>query len=194
MGRGRLSFWDTLPEWADEARIWAMEQLAERKLTQLDILEGVNERIRAAAWAEGLTSDIPVASKSSLNRLAMRRAAAVRKMAEARALYEGLATQFDHENTDESAIVLGEFLKSLVLELTGDGAAQSPKAAMELARAYQSIIQGQKVSADRRRQLEAEIQARAEAAVETVAKKQGGTPEQIAALKAAIGVQIRERG
>ncbi|WP_332117259.1 phage protein Gp27 family protein [Azorhizobium caulinodans] len=193
-GRGRLTFWDTLPDWADEARLWAMEQLAERKLTQLEITDGVNERIRAAAWAEGITSDIPVASKSSLNRLAMRRAAAVKKMAEAKALYEGLASQFNHENTDESAIVLGEFLKTLVLELTENGTADTPKGAMELARAYQSIVQGMKVSADRRQKLEAEIQARAEAAVEKVAKQQGGTPESIAALKAAIGVQIRERG
>ncbi|HQS08731.1 MAG: hypothetical protein B7Y12_02120 [Rhizobiales bacterium 24-66-13] len=192
-GRGRLGFWDTLPEWADEARIWAYGELAARTLLQTEILDGVNERLRAAAAAEGITEDIPVASKSSLNRLSMRRAAAIRKMAEARSMYEGLASQFDHENTDESAVVLGEFLKTLVLDLTESGTVTDTKGAMELARAYQSIISGMKISADRRRQLEADFKARAEAAVEKVAKIQGGTPESIAALKAAISSKIQSR-
>lgn len=178
-GRGRLSFWDTLPEWGDEARLWAFGQLAERSLTQLEILDGVNERLRAAAWANGITADFPQASKSSLNRLSMRRAAAVRKMAEAKALYEGLATQFDHNDTDASSVVLGEFLKSLVLEIADTGGIGT-KGAMELARAFQSIVSGMKISDDRRRKLQAEYDSRTAKVIDAAAKE-GGLPAEVVA-------------
>lgn len=181
-GRGRLSFWDTLPEWGDEARLWAFEQLAERALTQLEILDGVNERLRAAAWTNGVTSDIPQASKSSLNRLSMRRAGAVRKMAEAKALYEGLATQFDHNDTDASSVVLGEFLKTLVLELADEGG-MSTKGAMELARAFQAIVTGMKISDDRRRKLQADFDAKTAKVIDAVAKEGGLSAEVVAQLR-----------
>ncbi len=181
-GRGRLTFWDTLPEWADETRVWAYTALAERKLSQLEILDGVNERLRAAAWAEGITSDFPQASRSSLNRLAMRRAAAIRKMAEAKALYEGLGSQFDHKTADESSVVLGEFLKTLVLEIAENGGL-SAKESMELARAYQSIIQGMKISSDRRRKLQEEYDAKTKIVIDRVAKEGGLSPEAIAQLR-----------
>ncbi|MFT0861740.1 phage protein Gp27 family protein [Ancylobacter sp. G4_0304] len=181
-GRGRLSFWDTLPEWGDEARLWAFEQLAARALTQMEILDGVNERLRTAAWQEGITSDIPQASRSSLNRLSMRRAATVRRMAEAKALYEGLATQFDHNDVDTSSVVLGEFLKSLVLEIAEtDGV--GTKGAMELARAYQSVVSGMKISDDRRRRLQADYDTRTAKVIETAAKEGG--------LSAAVVAQLR---
>lgn len=181
-GRGRLSFWDTLPEWADGVRIWAYAELAERKLTQLEILDELNKRLRAAAWEEGIAANVPQASKSSLNRLAMRRAGMIRKQAEAKALYEGLATQFDHKSSDESTIVLGEFLKTLVLELA-DGATETPKQAMELARAYLAIIQGMKISTDRRTKLEAEFEAKTEMVIKHVAKEGGLSAETIAQLR-----------
>jgi hypothetical protein len=181
-GRGRLSFWDTLPEWADEARLWALAALAEHSLTQLEILDGVNERLRVAAWAEGITSDIPQASRSSLNRLSMRRASVTRKMAEARALYEGIASQFDHQFADESAVVLGEFLKTLVLEIAETGGA-SAKEAMELSRAYQSIVQGMKVSSDRRRKLQEEYDAKTKAVIDRVAEEGGLSAEIIGQLR-----------
>ncbi|OZA84783.1 MAG: hypothetical protein B7X76_06130, partial [Azorhizobium sp. 39-67-5] len=79
-GRGRLTFWDTLPDWADEVRMWAYAELAKRELMQTEIVAGANERMREAAAEAGITEDIPVVTRSTLNRLAMRRAAAVRKM------------------------------------------------------------------------------------------------------------------
>lgn len=181
-GRGRLSFWDTLPEWGDEARLWAFAQLAERTLTQLEILDGVNERLRAAAWQNGVTADVPQASRSSLNRLSMRRASAVRKMAEAKALYEGLSTQFDHNDTDASSVVLGEFLKTLVLELADEGG-MGTKGAMELARAFQAIVTGMKISDDRRRKLQADFDAKTSKVIDAVAKEGGLSAEVVAQLR-----------
>ncbi|OYX87476.1 MAG: hypothetical protein B7Y75_02040 [Azorhizobium sp. 35-67-5] len=184
-GRGRLTFWDTLPDWADEVRMWAYAELAKRELMQTEIVAGANERMREAAAEAGITEDIPVVTRSTLNRLAMRRAAAVRKMAEARQMYEGLASQFDHNAADESSIVLGEFLKTLVLELAEEGGVGS-KGANELASAYKAIIAGMKISADRRQKLEIEFQARTKAAVDKVAKARGMTAETAEAIKADI--------
>jgi len=182
-GRGRLSFWDTLPDWAEPVRIWASEQLNENKLTQLEILDEVNKQLRAAAWAEGVTADVPQASRSSLNRMAMKLAAIGRRMREAREMYAGLAAQFDAADVDESSIVLGEFLKTLITELNAEGVAATPKAAMELASAYRSIISGQKISADRRRKLETELAAKTDQAIERVAKEAGLTEERAAQIR-----------
>lgn len=184
-GRGRLTFWDTLPDWADEVRIWAYGELAKREMMQTEILAGANERMRAAADDAGVTEDIPVVTKSTLHRLSMRRAAATRKMAEAREMYAGLASQFDHNAADESSIVLGEFLKTLVLELAEEGGVGS-KGANELASAYKSIIAGMKISADRRQKLEAEFQARTKAAVDQAVKKKGLSAETAETIKAHI--------
>lgn len=193
-GRGRLSFWDTLPEWGDEARLWAFQQLAERTLTQLEILDGVNERLRMAAWQEGMTADVPQASRSSLNRLSMRRASAVRKMAEAKALYEGLASQFDHNDTDASSVVLGEFLKSLVLEIADTGGIGT-KGAMELARAFQSIVSGMKISDDRRRKLQADYDTKTAKVIETAAKEGGLSADVVAQLRRDfLGVRPKAEG
>lgn len=192
-GRGRLSFWDTLPDWAEPARLVASKLLNENKLTQLEILDQVNGELRRLAWEEGI-SEAPQASKSSLNRLSMKLAGLSRRMRDARAMFEGLNEHLDHDSVDESSVILGEFLKTLILELNVDGAATDPKGAMELARAYLAAVQGQKISAERRAKLEAEFRARAEAAVEKVAKQQGGSPESIAALKAALSAQIASRG
>ncbi|MFD2033083.1 phage protein Gp27 family protein [Ancylobacter dichloromethanicus] len=148
----------------------------------MEILDGVNERLRAAAWQNGLTTDIPQASRSSLNRLSMRRASAVRKMAEAKALYEGLATQFDHNDTDASSVVLGEFLKTLVLEIADDGGLGS-KGAMELARAFQAIVTGMKVSDDRRRKLQADYDSKTAKVIDAAAKEGGLSADVVAQLR-----------
>ena len=80
---------------------------------------------------------------------------------------------------DEQSIVLGEFLKLLLFELVQEDAAdRTPKEAMELARAYQATISGQKLSAERRTKLQAEFKEKTEAALDKVAAKTKGlTPE-----------------
>mgnify|MGYP001765339530 CR=1 FL=1 len=181
-GRGRLSFWDTLPEWAEPVRLWAAEELNDSKLTQLEILDEVNNRLRAAAWEQGIT-DPPQASRSSLNRLAMKLAAISKRMRDSRAMFEGMSSQLDHQSVDESAVVLGEFLKTLILELNAEGAAATPKAAMELARAYQAVIQGQKISSDRRRTLDQDYEEKTAQVIDKVASEAGLSAERVAQLR-----------
>ena len=49
--RGRLSSIDTLPEWADEAKLNAFTALKDRKLPQLEILDTFNAELQGSgAW------------------------------------------------------------------------------------------------------------------------------------------------
>ncbi|PZP13785.1 MAG: hypothetical protein DI607_08375 [Sphingomonas hengshuiensis] len=198
-GRGRLSFWDTLPDWAEPARVWAFEQLKENKLTQLDILDGVNERLRAAAWQEGVTSDVPQASRSSLNRVAMKIAELGRRLRETREIAAILAPKLEAAGDDKLTLLISETLKTLISEMltnAGELKADGDTAEMLMftSRALKHAEEAKKISSDTRKKLEQEFTAQAEKAVEKVAKAQGNTPETIAALKQAIGAQIRERG
>ncbi len=161
-GRGRLGSIDLLPEEAEEDVIWVCQQLAERSRTQAEILEEFNGRLA--------DKGLPLISKSAFNRRAIFLARTQSRVQEARAMFKGLASQFDAADVDQNNIVLGEFLKTLIIELLQDtGGDRTPKQAMELARAFASTVSAQKVSTERRQKLEADAKAKlmkaAEAAV-----------------------------
>jgi hypothetical protein len=178
-GRGRLSSIDLVPEEAQDDILWALGELNKRKRSQADILFELNDRLAVHG--------IEPISKSAFNRKAIRLAAATRRLDESRHIFAGLADQFTPEKVDASNLVLGEVLKMLVYELTEEGAeGRSPKEAMELARAYLATIQGQKISTERRRTLEVEFKAKAEKAVEAVAKAKGLTADTVDAIKERI--------
>lgn len=167
--RSRLSSIDLLPEEARDDVIWAMEQLAARTRTQADILFEFNDRLEA----KGLE---PISS-SAFNRKAVRLAAAQRRMQEARAMFQGLASQFTAADVDENTVILGEYIKTLIVELL-DNPDTTPKQASELARAFHAAVSAQKISSERRQKLEDEFRRRTEAAVGALAKSgdTGGKP------------------
>lgn len=196
--RGRLSSLDTLPEWADESKLWAFGELKARQRPQLEILEEFNAKLRAAAWEQGIT-DPPQISKSAFNRVSMRLAVLGRRLEETREIANVLAPKLDQAGDASVTLLVAESIKMLVHEmlsnageLSADGA--TAEMLMLTSRALKHAEEAKRISADGRRQLEAELMAKAAAAVEKVAKAQGGTPESIAALKAALGVQIKDRG
>lgn len=179
LGRGRLSTLDQLPEDAQEDVVWAVTQLNARQRLQADILFELNDRLAA----EGVD---PI-SKSAFNRASMKLAAASSRVNEARRIFEGIAPQFTAERVDENTIVIGEFIKLLVFELAqSDGQEIGTKGAMELARAHLAVIQGQKISADRRRQLEEGFKAEAGKAIEKVAAAKGLSVDVQAEMRAAL--------
>lgn len=196
--RGRLSSLDTLPEWADESKLWAFGELKARQRPQLEILEEFNAKLRAAAWEQGIT-DPPQISKSAFNRVSMRLAVLGRRLEETREIANVLAPKLDQAGDASVTLLVAESIKMLVHEmlsnageLSADGA--TAEMLMLTSRALKHAEEAKRISADGRRKLEAELMAKAAAAVEKVAKAQGGTPESIAALKAALGVQIKDRG
>ena len=159
-GRGQLSSMDMVPEEGQEDIHWAISELNKRERTQKDILFDLNDRLTAKG--------IDPISSSAFNRKSVALAAMSNRLNDARHIFQGIAPQFTAEKVDQSTVVLGEFLKLLVLELVqADGGQIGTKGVMELARAHLAVIQGQKLSAERRTKLEAEARDRLMKAAET---------------------------
>lgn len=198
-GRGRLSWWDQLPDWAEPVRVWAYDQLNDSKLTQLEILEEVNSRLRAAAWQEGITTDIPVASRSSLNRAAMRLAKMGRRNREMIEIATVLAPSLERAADDKVTLLVAQSIKTLVAEMLANAGEVKPdgdtaEMLMMASRALKHAEEAKKISTETGRKIREDLAVKAEKAIETVGKAQGSSPETIAALRQAIGQQIRERG
>lgn len=175
---------DLLPPEADEDVSWAMGELNARKRTQEDIRGELNERLEAKGL-DGISS-------SAFNRRSMRLASHNRRLAEARAVFEGLAPQFTAEKVDDTNLVIGELIKTLILEMLDSSAEDfSPKGAMEISRAWLSVIQGQKLSTERRAKAVAEFARKTEEGIEKVAKAKGLSVETVAKLKREI-LGVRE--
>lgn len=163
-GRGRLNSLDLLPKEAEEDVIWVCQQLAARERTVSDIHFEFNDKLEA----KGLE---PV-SRSAFYRAAADKAAAQMRMQRAREMFAGIASQFTAEDVDENTVILGEFIKTLIIELVHDGGGnKSPKEAMELARAYHATVAAQKISTDRRVKIEEAAKAKLIKAAEAVVTK-----------------------
>jgi hypothetical protein len=168
--RGRLSSMDQVPEEAQEDIVWAVGELNRRERTAEEIRIELNDRL-----AE---KDVDPISKSAFNRKSVKLAAMSHRLNEARHIFQGLAPQFTAEKVDEHTVVLGEFIKLLIFELVqAEGGAIGSKGAMELARAHLAVIQGQKLSSDRRAKLEADFKKDAAAAIDKVTKTRGVSAE-----------------
>ncbi|WP_336801999.1 DUF3486 family protein [Kaistia sp. MMO-174] len=189
-GRGRLSSIDLLPEAAGPIVAWATgELLRERGRTQLDIHAEFNGRLAALAAETG--EDIQPISLSAFNRRAVRLASIARRLEETRTIAAAVTERLGPDQTDDLTILVAETIKMLVFELLedqdDDGRTKvDSKGAMELARALQSAVSAQSVSADRRRKVEAEFAAKASKAVDEVAKVKGMTAETVEAIKTKI--------
>ncbi|WP_429813581.1 phage protein Gp27 family protein [Ensifer sp. B1-9] len=158
-GRGRLSSLDMLPDEAQDDLIWALGQLNERRRSQADILFELNDRLEVRG--------IEPVSRSAFNRKAMRLAKRTMQLEERRHVYAGIAERLTPEEVSKADIVLGEFLKTLIDELL-DGEGLDSKNAMELAKAYKETVVAQRHSAEHRRKLEVEAQAKISRAVDAV--------------------------
>lgn len=181
-GRGRLSSLDLIPEDGYDDIVWAREELNQRRRTQADILFELNDRLAVKG--------IDPISKSAFHRAAVRAAIVARKLAEARAVFAGVAKQFTPGETDESNLALGELIKMLIQELL-EQPDHTPKQAMEMARALLATVQAQSLSSSRRLKLEADMRAKMTEAVDKVAGEKGMSAETIARIKSQIlGVRV----
>lgn len=184
--RGRLSSLDLLPDEAQDDLVWALGELNARQRTQADILFDLNDRLAVKG--------VEPVSKSAFNRKAVRIARQQKRREEAREIYASLASDLDASKIDEASVVVGEMIKTLIVEmLDADGAQMTSTGAMELAQAYVKAIQGQKMSADLRKQREKEFEAKAATAIEKVAKARGLAADTVADIKAQI-LGIKKEG
>ncbi|MBY6243866.1 phage protein Gp27 family protein [Methylosinus sp. Sm6] len=179
-GRGRLASLDLVPEEGQEDIRWAYAQLNERKRTAADILFELNDRLEA----KGL-GDYAI-SKSAFNRRSVRISRANDRMAMSRAMFEGIADHLTPDNIDKSNVALGEFIKTLISEIVSEQETMTSKEAMELSKAFQSVVAAQKTSSARRTQLEAELeekQKKAADALGAVAREAGLSAERVAQIR-----------
>lgn len=155
-GRGRLSSLDLLPEEAEPDIVWALEQLRERTMPQIAILDGFNARLAD----RGIGS----VSKSAFSRWSVRKALQFRRLDELRAISGDVVGGLGTEGADEVTVAVAEMIKAAIFEaLEGE---QNTKGIMELSRALGSVVAAQKTSAQHRRALEEKIDAQVTAAAE----------------------------
>lgn len=181
-GRGRLSSIDLLPDEAEPDVVWALEQLRERNLPQTAILVEFNERLAD----RGLE---PI-SKSAWSRFAVRKAIQFRKLDEVQRMSSELVTSLGTDGPDQVTVAVAEMLKLAMFQMLEDGDV-STKGIMEMSRALQSAVNAQKGSAENRRKLEDEVEARmkkAAAAVADLGAKRSVSPEALAEINRALGV------
>ncbi|MGB3317470.1 MAG: phage protein Gp27 family protein [Sphingopyxis granuli] len=172
-GRGRLSSIDMLPEEAEPDIVWALEQLRERSKPAKMILVEFNARLADRGIA-------PI-KKSAWGRWSIRKAIQFRRLDEARHIASELVPSLGTDGPDHVTMMIAEMVKVSALELL-EGGEVSSKGLMELSRAVSSAVAAQKVSAENRRQLEAEVEARlakAAAAVAEVGAAAGTSPEML---------------
>lgn len=172
--RGRLSSLDLLPQEAEEDVTWAFGQLRSRKMTQEDIREALNLRLRM----KGLE---PISS-SAFNRAAIRTARMAHRLGEVREMASALANKFEDGSDEDLTLMLSETLKTIVFEMlenAGNLKASPMTAEMmaNFATALASAERAKKISADTRKVIEANFKKKADAAIENVARTKGITAE-----------------
>lgn len=178
-GRGRLSSINLLPPEAGELVEWAAKELAARERTQKDIHAEFNERLL------DLDPELEPISASAFNRHAIKLADIQRRMKETSHIVSSLSDQMQPGDVDELSVVAGQAVKTLIMEiLAARGEASiDTKGVMELARGLMAATQAQNISTKRRQQVEAEFEAKADAAIGKASKSAGLNADQIAQLR-----------
>lgn len=111
-GRGRISSIDQLPDEAGPFVVEAIKALNERKRTQEDIREELNNHLLGIGCA-------PVSS-SAFNRYSLNLATQGRKMMQAREVAGIFAERMDEQPDGDVGLLLGETLKTLIYDVIID--------------------------------------------------------------------------
>ena len=175
-GRGRLSSIDLLPDECEPDIVWALEQLRERAMPQNAIVDEFNARLADRGIAK--------VSKSAFSRWSVRKAIQFRRLDEVRAITGDIVTGLGTDGPDQVTVAVAEMLKVAIYEsLEG---ALSTKQIMELSRALGSAVAAQKGSADHRRKLEEQANAKVVEAAEKVgdiAREAGLSADRVAQIR-----------
>ena len=174
-GRGRLSSIDLLPKQADHIITWAAQALSSRDKTQTEI------------YAE-FVSQFEIPSFSSFNRYSMRQAKLIHRIDQTRDIVASVSGKMNAKSSDDLAVITGEMIKSLVLQMIAGADEDSVEAkdVMQMASAYRQAIQGLNLSADRRHKADVELKKKVDGAINAAAKVTGMTREVADKVKAEI--------
>lgn len=171
--------------------------------TQVDVYREFREKLIALQGEQGLDFDIP--HYRSFSRYSVRLASLSKAVEQARQIATTLADRFDAAGSDDLTIVAAETFKALVLDAAMkmmSGGGLTSKAAQEFSGAIKNLAIAQTASANRRlkleaeekaRQLEAEMMAKAEAAIDILGNEPGVSKEAIArARREFLGVRPKK--
>lgn len=202
-GRGRLTAIDQLPEECEAIVSWAAQELADRTRTQVEIYGEFKTKLIALQGEQGIDFDIP--SFSAFNRYSVRLAMISRRLEQTREIAATLSERLDAAGSDDLTLIAAEALKTLIFEIlqsSGEGGL-SPKGAMELANALRAASAAQVSSSNRRQKLEAEtrlreveadMKAKAEKALDTLSREPGISKDAIArARRDFLGVRAKKK-
>lgn len=172
--RGRLSSLDLLPIEAEDDVAWAFGELRKRKLTQEEILEQLNLRLKLKGVA-------PI-SRSAFNRAAVRTARMAHRLGEVREIAAALTDRFEDGSNEQLTMLAAETIKTMVFELlenAGKLRAEPLTAEMmaNFALALKTAVQAKKVEADTALVIEKNFKKKAEEAIDRAGAAKGLTPE-----------------
>lgn len=184
MGRGRPTGIEMLPEACSPLIIWAAGELQNRNRSQTDIYREFCERLLALNDEYDGSLGIITPSFSAFNRYSIRLAVMTRRLNETREIAQVLAEKFDVKASDNVTVMAAEAIKNLIVELLGGDV--DAKGLQALSNALRAANQAQGVSTARRQKVEADFAAKADAAIEAVAKAKGMTKETVDDIKARI--------
>jgi hypothetical protein len=177
---GRLSSLDLLPDTAAEDVAWAFQELRRRKLTQDDIRDQLNLKLKLRG--------LPDISRSAFNRAAIRTARMAHRLGEVREIASTLAAKFEEGGDEDLTLLAAETIKMMVFEtmenagrLKADG--ETAEMLANFALAVKSAEQAKKVTADTRTLIEKQWRQKAESAIERVANRQGLSRDKVDELR-----------
>lgn len=202
-GRGWLSSIDKLPEECQSIVSWAARELAGMDRTQVDVYGEFKKKLIALQGEQGIDFDIP--SFRSFSRYSVRLAELSKTIEQARNIAATLSDRFDVTGSDDLTIIAAEAIKALMLEtvMMSTNGKLTPKAAMELGTALKQLASAQATSSNRRlkieaeeklRQVESEMNTKAEKALDMLSSEPGISKEAIArARHEFLGVRPKKK-
>lgn len=180
--RGRLSSIDLLPEAAEPHIARALQELKERKKPQAQILDELNANLADHGIA-------PV-SRSAFNRKALWLASYGEQLARAREIAAILAEKLEDAPQGDVGLLLGETLKTLIFDVLSEASLSGESASMKMlaqaAEALRDLERAREMSVKTRTRIMTDFTAKAEKAVEHVAKERGLSAGTVAAIKRRI--------
>lgn len=199
--RPRPSSIDLLPEECEGIVAWAVQEMANTPRTQTDVYAEFRNKLIALQGELGLDFDIP--HFSSFNRHNLRLAKLTHKMQRSQAIANAVVARTDGADADNLTQASIRMLKTLMVEVMEDAAdGMSFKEAKDGATALRQLALAETASTSRRqkleaeekaRQVEAEMKAKAEKALDVLSSEPGISKEAIArARREFLGVRPKK--
>jgi hypothetical protein len=187
--RRRLSSIDLLPEEATPDIAWAYEELKQRNMPQLAILDELNKRL-ADRGLKGI-------SKSAFNRRALWLIGQGEAILKAREIAAVLGEKLDKAPEGDVGMLLNELVKSIAFDILSN-AQLTDKVSMNMvvnaAVALDKLENARKISVDARAKIQKEFANKSIAAVEAAGRAKGLTDETVQAIKSQIlGIDLARK-